>query len=534
MTVPFNDQTLFATWPTVLPQPLAGGLAVAADVPLVPLPSNLKSSIIGGIWNVVDKFPWIVSATFTGSFLTTDDLQAISDIDLVLVVSHLDRDRFETLQHACKNELQPILKRHGFDLNINPTLGPLKLNDQNTAVLHLMLYSRAAHVEHVLKSPFTCFDWQRSSTFRKQSLADVYPVFALQPHHFVSARRSVSEYLKDFRSGIVSYRELICNEQGYEERRAEQPMTLRGRHEFAYHILRFLMQNLLKLVQRNNETPDGTLLADTFLRIFPLDADDVRKLYAELVAKKQSADFTWPVPDLNRRLEVFVTNFESQFRRMFITEATRHIVFRHASTELNYSAAGERRFVGRSNPEIAVVNDAALENLLAALRDEKIAAAYVSPLLRCQQSHEAVAARLPVPEPALDERLMEIDYGRCEGQSTSVARKSHPELFAAWARGEDRAFPGGESTSDVANRALGFANSCWPTARGATMACTHNVVLRTLVGHSLCVPPHLWHRLQIPHLQPITFVQTKQHGWFADLDEHTERHVFSQFSIGEG
>jgi ribonuclease H / adenosylcobalamin/alpha-ribazole phosphatase len=532
MTVPFNDQSLFATWPAVVPLPM--GDSALTELPLVRASGDLKADIIQAIWRVVDRYPWIVSATFTGSFLTSETLLAISDIDLVMVVSHLDSNRFDSLQHACDEALRPILRDSGFALKINPTLGPLKLNDQNTAVLHLMLYSRAAHVEHVLKSPFTCFDWQRSSEFRKQSLAEVYPVFALQPHHFVSARRSVSEYLKDYRAGIVSYRELVCSANGYEERRAEQPMTLRARHEFAYHILRFLMQNLVKLVERQNEAPDGSQLAETFLRIFPLDADDVRHLYAELVAKKQSGDFTWPVPDLNRRLEIFVTNFEAQFRRMFITDATRHIVYRHASTELNYAASGERRFVGRSNPEIAAVDDKALENLLAALRNEQIVAAYVSPLLRCQQTHEVVASRLSVPAATHDERLLEIDYGQCEGQSTSVARRSQPDLFAAWARGEDCAFPGGESTADVACRALDFAESTWQATGGATMACTHNVVLRTLVGHSLCVPQTMWHRLQIPHLQPITFVRTKSHGWFADLDESIERHVFSQFSIGEG
>jgi ribonuclease H / adenosylcobalamin/alpha-ribazole phosphatase len=534
MTAPLDDHAPLGAWPSVVPLPLGSAADSTAPATPVSAPGDLKTAIIEAIWRVVEQFPWIVSATFTGSFLTSEDLHAISDIDLVMVLSHLDRDRFETLQDACNNALRPILQRKGFELQINPTLGPLKLNGKKTAVLHLMLYSRAAHVEHVLKSPFTCFDWQRSVAFRKQSLAEVYPVFALQPHHFVSARRSVSEYLKDFRAGAVSYRELVCNAEGYEERGAEQPMTLRGRHEFAYHIVRFLMQNLLKLVKRANEAPDGMKLVEEFLRVFPLDADDVRRLYAELATKKQTGDFAWPVPDLNRRLEIFVTNFESQFRRIFITGATRHIVFRHASTELNFSANGERRFVGRSNPEIAVVDDKALESLLAVLRGESIAAAYVSPLLRCRQSYEVVASRVPLPEPVLEQRLLEIDYGRCEGQSTSVARRSEPALFAAWARGEDCAFPGGESTADVARRALDFANSCWSTAGGATMACTHNVVLRTLVGHALCVPQPLWHRLQIPHLQPITFVQTKSHGWFADLDEPIERHVFAQFSIGEG
>ena len=205
----------------------------------------------------MDRFDWVLSATFTGSFLLGDDLHGISDIDLVVIVDRLNASRFAEIQSTCQAALTPLLEQAGFGLQINSALGPLKFNDPKTAVLHLMLYDRAAHVEHVINSPFTCFDWQRSGVFRKLSMADVYPVFALQPHHFVSKRRGVREYLQDYGAGVLSYRELRCNEQGYREERCQRPMTVRCRHEFAYHIVRFLMQNLLKLMERRNESVDG-------------------------------------------------------------------------------------------------------------------------------------------------------------------------------------------------------------------------------------------------------------------------------------
>jgi hypothetical protein len=43
------------------------------------------------------------------------------------------------------------------------------------------------------------------------------------------------------------------------------------------------------------------------------------------------------------------------------------------------------------------------------------------------------------------------------------------------------------------------------------------------------VPTRSWFRLQIPHLQPLVFVQTRRHGWFADLDEGVERTIFALF-----
>jgi broad specificity phosphatase PhoE len=336
--------------------------------------------------------------------------------------------------------------------------------------------------------------------------------------------------LKDYRAGIVSYRELLCDAEGYREERREQPMTTRGRHEFAYHILHFLMQNVLKLFRRSNQISEREQLLSAFLEVFPLDADDVRRLYRELESKKKSLDFSWPVPDLDRRLEVFVGNFESQFRRIFFTEATRHVVFRHARTALNGITASTRRFVGRSNPEIDVVEDGAWESLLKNIGDDAMFQGFVSPLFRCQQTYQLLAKLRPMPEATIDNRLIEIDYGGCEGLSVSSAREAYPELFEAWQRGEDPAFPQGEATEDVARRAFAFVDDRWCAADGPTVACTHNVVLRTLIGHGLQVPQAWWHRLQIPHLAPITFVQTRSHGWFVDLDEEIEQNIFADFA----
>ncbi|MCC7083494.1 MAG: histidine phosphatase family protein [Pirellulales bacterium] len=519
-----------AGWPaeerSVLGTPLHAAVVAPPSRPAV----DLKSEITAALWQVIDKYEWALSATFTGSFLIGDGLQGISDIDFVVIVEHLNAERFEALNNACEAALQPVVERGGYGLRINPTLGPLKFNDQRTAVLHLMLYSRQAHVDHVVSSPFTCYDWQRSVEFRKQSLADVYPVFALQPRHFLGARRSISDYLKDYRAGVVSYRELECVAGGYREVRREKPLTVRDRHEFAYHILRFLMQNLLKLVHRRNEAPEGEALLQDYLQVFALDADDVRRLYSELAAKKRAADFSWPTPDLDRRLEVFVANFESQFRRLFFTEATRHVVVRHAPTIFNAPAGNNRRFLGRTNPEIESVDEAEIAALCESIPADAIVAGFVSPLLRCQETYELLATQMSLPPATIDNRLMELSYGQCEGMSVTVAQKTHANLFAAWQRGEDPAFPGGESTADVARRALAFVDDRWPAADGATITCSHNVVLRTLIGHALRIPMGSWHRLQIPHLKPLAFIQTRRHGWFVDLDEQVERDIFVAFS----
>ena len=199
----------------------------------------LKREIITALWETVDEHPWILSATITGSFLNANGLEGISDIDFIVIVDRLDNDRFTQLKTHFRAALEPVLQARQWNLRINPTLGPLKFNDPQTAVLHLMPYSREGHVEHVIQSPFTCFDWQLSTYYRRATMASVYPAYALQPRHFISARRSISDYLKDYRERVVSYRELICHDVGYEEKKCLKPMTPRDQHEFAYHIIRF-------------------------------------------------------------------------------------------------------------------------------------------------------------------------------------------------------------------------------------------------------------------------------------------------------
>ena len=494
-----------------------------------PAVQSLKSQIVDALWSTVDRYDWILSATITGSFLTDDSLHAISDIDLVVIVEHLNGQRFEALQRDFNNTLRPLLSRHGLSLRINPTLGPLKFNDDETAVLHLMLYSREAHHQHVIKSPFTCLDWQRSLTFRKRSMAEVYPVFGLQPHHFVSARRGIRDYLHDFERGVVSYRAIECSADRCDESRREEPMTVRDRYEYAYHVMRFLMQNLLKLVTRRNAAPDADDLLDQFFQVFPHNAALHRPLYTELRARKKARDFGHPLEHLADRLCTFVLDFESQFRLAFIDTATRHIVFRHAPTSLNAGSGDERRFLGRSDPGIEPLADDQLTELIEAVVDFPVDAAYVSPLRRCRQSFEALSRHRALPVAITDRRLIEQNYGHCEGLTISAARQADPALFAAWQRREDPRFPGGENTADVASRVNEFADAVWRHARGNSIVCAHNVVVRCLVGEALGVPRGEWHRIAVPHLAPITIVQTREFGWFVDLEETVERRLFADF-----
>jgi len=495
---------------------------------------QLKTALIDAVWRVADRLEFLRSATIAGSFSRGEGLEGIADVDTIVIVDSLDRERFAEIQEAFRAELEPILAERLFALRINPTLGPLKFNDPRTAVLHLMIYTAEGHRDHAIQSPFTCLDWQRSPLWRKSELRGVYPVFGLQPHHFISARRGARDYLRDLRNDAVSYRAIDFRDDGPRQVVRSKQMTSRDRHEFAYHVMRFVMQNLLKLVTRTNEVQEGGELAAAYFARFPAGAGTFGPLFGELMRRKQEARFKPPVPELFDQTSAFVTAFEAQFRDAFERRAVQHVVFRHAPTELNSPTGEATVFQGRIDPELdRRITRAAPQEAISVRWRGRV---FTSPLKRAKGSLAQLRVNMPqLPEPHVDERLTEIDYRACEGLTVAEARESYPELFAAWQRGEDPHFPGGgESTADVWGRLWDFAQERWAPGEESSLVCTHNVVLRCLVGYLLSVPQREWYRLRIPHLAPITVVSTREFGLFVDLEENVERAIFADFFAGGG
>ncbi len=496
--------------------------------------SQLKQQIIDAIWRTTDAMDDITSATLTGSFAYSDSLDGLSDIDFVVTLKELDETRYRNIRQAFQDSLGPVLASHGYDLMINSTLGPLKFNAPRLAVLHLMLYTEASHVSHVIQSPFTCLDWQRSPLYRKKSLAEVYPTFGLQPRHFLSARRSVTDYLNDYRDSVVSYREFDFENDVCREIKKTKSMTLRDRHEFAYHVMRFLMINLLKLVRyplEDAQCLDEILTA--YEKVFPVDADSFSETLRALAEKKRSLDFEISLPGLDHRLERFVMEFEKQFRSVFLRDASRHVWFRHAPTDWN---TGEMKFQGKTDQALAPMSDSTLdemESLRSLIASTGIKRGFTSTLMRSSHSLRRAAIGLELATKS-DDRLNEIDYGDCEGLTVGQARARYHHLFKAWSCGEDPCFPNGENSDMVLDRVRSFLRDELGWRSDPTVICTHNVVLRTLIGSCLGIATHQWHRLKIPHLTPISFVVTEKFGCFVEMDESVQRIVFSDFAPSEG
>jgi len=488
-------------------------------------PRDFKPDVVTAIWRSVDRLPFVLSATLAGSFATGTALEGFSDIDTILIVQSREAELFRNILDTFWEELNPVFNLHGWSLKINPTFGPLKFNDSRTAVLHLMVYDLDGHRNHVIKSPFTCLDWQRSTLWRKARIADIYPSFALQPRHFFGSRRSAQDYLKDLRNNVISYTELHF-EGGCQELKRGKPMGTRDQHEFAYHILKFLMQNFLKFVLRTNSVLEGDALLSAYGSVFPSAMHEVKPLFLQLGAMKKAVSFETPVPNLLDRVTQFVSAFEEQFKNEFYKNAVHQVWFRHAPTVLNLGQGLDAVLIGRTDPPLLPFEKSAVQTLARHIQNLRINEFAASPLTRTCASARAVAESLPPPvKIETHPELLEINYGDCEGLTARQACSDHPALRDGWQSGSDPRFPNGENTSDVRERLKKFLGK---NNRPLAVA-THNVVLRELIGEAMQIPTARRHQIQIPHLAPIDVVISPTHGVFVNLMEATEFECFHQF-----
>ena len=469
-----------------------------------------REAIAGRIHDALGQVEGICSVTLVGSFADGEDLSRIGDIDTVVVLDRLTPSRFADAVSAVAALGGEALGLPDRRVRVNTTLGPLKCGGRDEIVVHLMLYDRASHRRHVLHSPFTCFDWERSRLCRGQRLADLYPVGCLAPADFLTARRGLGDYIADLQSGTLSVR---C----FEAQRDAMVETLhrvrldRKRHgEFAYHIIRHLVVNLLKMrTGRNQLWDEGTLRRDW--RDLPELAEWLPFYEQRLRAVKIARRGDFP-PETLARTREFVDAFQASLART-LDRAFRLRLVRHARTPLNDGA-----FLGtRRDPPLA--EPAAIQPYA-----ERFDAVFASPLRRADDTARALAPRAPIQ---LDARLAEIDYGRAEGLTIAQLRQGYPATVEAWQRGEDAAFPGGEATEDVVRRARAFLASLGQ-ASGRALAVTHNVVMRVVAADLLGLDVRHAYRIPIGHLESLDICRIGER-WLPDWDATVKARLIDGF-----
>lgn len=468
--------------------------------------SRLAEPILGALASVEG----ICSVTFVGSAVDREDLSGVSDIDTVVVFDRLTPSRFAAAVSSVGALSGEALGLPGHRVRVNATLGPLKHDEPGQVVVHLMLYDRPSHRDHVLRSPFTCLDWERSPLCRGVPLADMFPVGRLAPGDFIAARRGLANYVADLESGTLSFRRFEPDGDRMVEVADRVSLDRRHQGEYAYHIVRNLVVNALKMRTGQNPLWDEPALRRAWLEHLP-DLAGWLPLYESIREIKIARRDDFP-GDTLARTRAFLEAFQASLERA-IAGASRLRLVRHARTSLN-----DGTFLGAGrDPSLADPGS------IQAYEDD-FAAVYASPLRRAVETARALAPRASI---SVDPRLSEIDYGQAEGLTLDQLRRRFPKTVEAWDRGEDAPFPGGEGTGGVLQRARSFLDAI-PQTSGRALAVTHNVVLRVIAADLLGLDLRKAHRIPIAHLDALDVCRMGGR-WLPDWDATVKARLVDGF-----
>jgi len=451
---------------------------------------KLRQNIIDRLKNIEG----VISVTIVGSFVNQEDLTGISDIDTVVICKSLNN----SLYQSCIDVASKInLKKCGLDnynLEINPTFGPLKFDRSNLAVIHLMIYDVDAHKRHVLSSPFTCFDWERSETFVGPRLNEIFPVGMLQLRDFLEVRRSMKNYLDDLSKNVISYYEYYFDDKIVVEKKKYKKLDDKHRGEYTYHIVRNLVANYMKLRQKNNNYYSNDDIKKEIIRLFPKSKLTHSKKFDTISKIKLQRADSFP-SDSSNWAKTFVLEFQKKIKEEWSNAVPIHFI-RHFETDLNNGTyLGQGRDPGIDVPQnVKIINEPSIK-------------IFSSPSRRCVETAQAIYKDMEI---MMDERLLEFDYGQAEGLSYKQLAKEYPQISTGWQNGEDPRFPDGESTKDVYARLTLFlkdiAKSVDNNQSKLICVVTHNGVLRCLLGDAFGLDLNDWYKLFIPHGVPLEFL----------------------------
>ncbi|WP_425244521.1 histidine phosphatase family protein [Streptomyces citrinus] len=173
------------------------------------------------------------------------------------------------------------------------------------------------------------------------------------------------------------------------------------------------------------------------------------------------------------------------------------VLLRHGETALT----PEKRFSGSggSDPELSETGRRQAERTAAALAERGTVEAIVSsPLKRCRQTADTVAARLGL-DVTIDDGLRETDFGAWEGLTFKDVRERFPDDMDAWLASPEAApTGGGESFAAVAERVAVTRDRLTAAYRGRTvLLVSHVTPVKTLVRLALGAPAEALFRMEL-------------------------------------
>ncbi|MBO8198447.1 histidine phosphatase family protein [Streptomyces smyrnaeus] len=173
------------------------------------------------------------------------------------------------------------------------------------------------------------------------------------------------------------------------------------------------------------------------------------------------------------------------------------LLLRHGETPLTR----EKRFSGSggSDPSLSDAGRRQAEATAALLAARGgVRAVATSPLRRCRETAQAVAARLGL-RTHVEEDLREADFGAWEGLTFAQVRERYADDLAAWLRSAAVAPPGGGEPFEAVARRVAAVRDVLLARHtgGAVLVVSHVGPLRTLVRMALGAPAESLFRMEL-------------------------------------
>ena len=448
--------------------------------------NKMTQKLVEDVLTIFNNNENVISGTVVGSILNKS-FDQISDIDLVVIVKNLSLDNITQL----KNELlsiSPKLYKLDKKFEVNDSFGPLKKEHENNIVFHLMVYDEVEHKNHVINSPFTCYDWEQSEQFIKKPIKDVYPTRNLMFCDFQDARRGIKDYIEDINQRRISYRIYAESKKGLVQKKFYQDLDRKHSTEFSFHIIKNSISNFCKVLLNRSKKLSEKEFANFWKLLMPNLYSNFFDIYKELERQKNQKKY-----DDNNLIDSipdFLIEFNLEIEKYY-KNTQKFIFIRHLATDLNDG----RLFGQKSDVPILEINEV-IETINKEYENFDI---YSSPLTRCIQT----ASKFGFNDVFTDDNLKEIDYGLAEGMFFENFIENYPEYKQKIESNKDFKYPKGESYTEVRKRMFKFLKN----STNSILAFTHQGPLRALIGTILEIQISDWHKINIPHGIPLEFIK---------------------------
>jgi glucosyl-3-phosphoglycerate phosphatase len=172
--------------------------------------------------------------------------------------------------------------------------------------------------------------------------------------------------------------------------------------------------------------------------------------------------------------------------------ARRVVVWRHGQTAFN----AERRYQGHLDIELDDVGRAQAERAARLLAGLAPSAIVSSDLARARATADELA-RLTGLGVATDKRLREIDVGSWQGLTFDEVAARFPDEVDVWRHGGEGRRGGGETLTEVGDRATAALRDALVTVpdAGVLVVTTHGAAGRALIASMIGLPTPSWSAL---------------------------------------